>query len=140
MTIRTLAITTALCLVVSVASPSFAQDSGTVTLPEICTANAGHDMGTMDKGHQMTMDQAHMDLMMGMDEMNTQMMKGMTASDIDVAFVCGMIPHHQGAINMAKAELAHGDSDWAKQMAQKVIEAQEQEIADMLNWLAEQSK
>jgi uncharacterized protein (DUF305 family) len=140
MTIRTLAITTALCVVGSVASPSFAQDAGTMALPEICTANAGHDMGTMDMGHQMKMDEAHTDLMKGMDEMNAMMMKGMTASDIDVAFVCGMIPHHQGAINMAKAELAHGDSDWAKQMAQKVIDAQEQEIADMLNWLAEQSK
>jgi uncharacterized protein (DUF305 family) len=97
-------------------------------------------MGSMDSGKkmQMEMDQAHTDLMMGMDEMNAQMMKGMTASDIDVAFVCGMIPHHQGAINMAKAELAHGDSDWAKAMAQKVIDAQEKEIADMLNWLNEQ--
>jgi uncharacterized protein (DUF305 family) len=86
----------------------------------------------------MGMDQAHQDLMAGMDEMNTQMMKGGMASDIDVAFVCSMIPHHQGAINMAKAELAHGDSEWAKEMAQKVIDAQEKEIADMLNWLNEQ--
>ena len=122
----------------AVAAPATAQD--TMTLPAICTANAGHDMGSMDSGHDMKMDEAHTDLMKGMDEMNAMMMKGMSASDIDVAFVCGMIPHHQGAINMAKAELAHGDSDWAKQMAQKVIDAQEKEIADMLNWLAEQSK
>ncbi|MEO7223852.1 MAG: DUF305 domain-containing protein [Devosia sp.] len=122
----------------AMAGPAFSQDA--FPLPAICTANAVHDMGSMDSGPEMKMDQAHTDLMMGMDEMNAQMMKGMSASDIDVAFVCGMIPHHQGAINMAKAELAHGDSEWAKQMAQKVIAAQEQEIADMLNWLAEQSK
>jgi len=119
-------------------APAVAQDA--MTLPEICTANAGHDMGSMDSGQDMKMDQAHMDLMKGMDEMDAMMMKGMTASDIDVAFVCGMIPHHQGAINMAKAELAHGDNDWAKEMAQKVIDAQEKEIADMLKWLSEQSK
>jgi uncharacterized protein (DUF305 family) len=86
----------------------------------------------------MATDEAHKDLAMGMDETNAQMMQGMMASDIDVAFVCAMIPHHQAAINMAKAELKHGDSDWAKEMAQKVIDAQQKEIDDMLNWLAEQ--
>ncbi|MVT00148.1 DUF305 domain-containing protein [Devosia marina] len=63
------------------------------------------------------MDQAHMDLMAGMNETNNQMMASMMVEDIDVAFVCSMIPHHQGAINMAKAELAHGDNQWAKDMA-----------------------
>lgn len=120
MTIRILIALAAIPLL-AFAAPAGAQDS--VTLPEICTANAPHDMGSMDSGHDTKMDQAHTDLMKGMDEMNAMMMKGMTASDIDVAFVCGMIPHHQGAINMAKAELAHGDSDWAKQMAQKVAHA-----------------
>ena len=137
MTTRTLLALVAIPFL-ALAAPAMAQD--TMTLPAICTANAAHDMGSMESGHDMKMDQAHTDLMKGMDEMNAMMMKGMTASDIDVAFVCGMIPHHQGAINMAKAELAHGDSEWAKQMAQKVIAAQEQEIAEMLNWLAEQSK
>jgi uncharacterized protein (DUF305 family) len=49
-----------------------------------------------------------------------------------------MIPHHRGAVDMAKAELAHGDDAWAKQLAEKIITAQEQEIADMLQWLEEQ--
>lgn len=135
---KKLAMTLATLPLLAFAQPALAQDNMAVELPAICTANAGHDMGSMDSGHKMEMDQAHTDLMMGMDEMNAQMMRGMTASDIDVAFICGMIPHHQGAINMAKAELAHGDSDWAKAMAQKVIDAQEKEIADMLNWLNEQ--
>ena len=119
------------------ALPALAQDTLTVELPDICTASMHHDMGAM-KMDMTGMDQAHQDLAMGMDETNAQMMQGMMAEDIDVAFVCAMIPHHQAAINMAKAELAHGDSDWAKQMAQKVIDAQQQEIADMLNWLNEQ--
>lgn len=103
-------------------------------LPEICTSAEGmsSDMA-MSMDHEM--DQAHMDLMAGMDETNKQMMDAMMVEDIDVAFVCSMIPHHQGAINMAKAELAHGDNQWAKDMAQKVIDAQEQEIADMIAWL-----
>lgn len=121
--------------------PALAQmQMGTsIELPAICTANAQQGMGPMTQGSQMSMGPAHADMMMGMDQMNSQMMQGMTATDIDVAFVCGMIPHHQGAINMAKAELAHGDDPWAKELALMVITAQEQEIADMLEWLAQQS-
>ena len=108
--------------------------AGAAELPEICKSAKGmsSDM-SMNMDHEM--DQAHMDLMAGMDETNKQMMDSMMVEDIDVAFVCSMIPHHQGAINMAKAELEHGDNQWAKDMAQKVIDAQEQEIADMVAWL-----
>lgn len=127
----------ALALTASLAAPAWAQDSLVTPLPDICTAGMNHDMGTI-KMDTMATDEAHKDLAMGMDETNAQMMQGMMASDIDVAFVCAMIPHHQAAINMAKAELKHGDSDWAKEMAQKVIDAQQKEIDDMLNWLAEQ--
>ncbi|MND06342.1 hypothetical protein D3C83_276540 [compost metagenome] len=63
------------------------------------------------------------------------MMVGMTAGDIDVAFVCGMIPHHQGAIDMAKAVIQYGDDAWTKELAQQIITAQEAEIAAMKDWL-----
>lgn len=106
-------------------------------LPEICKSAGEATMQPMPMDHEM--DQAHTDLMAGMDAMNRDMMTGAMAEDIDVAFVCGMIPHHQGAINMAKAELQHGDDEWAKEMAQKVIDAQEAEIAEMLAWLEEQA-
>jgi uncharacterized protein (DUF305 family) len=89
--------------------------------------------------HGASMDQAHTDLMKGMDAMHAEMMQGMMVDDIDTAFVCGMIPHHQGAIDMAKAELEHGDDPWVKELAQKVIDAQTQEIAEMKAWLAKQA-
>ncbi len=115
---------------------ALAQDTA---LPEICKASGMHHGGeTM--AHSSPMDEAHADLMKGMDAMHADMMQGMMAEDIDVAFVCGMIPHHQGAIDMAKAELAHGDDPWVKEMAQKVIDAQTQEIADMKAWLARQTQ
>jgi uncharacterized protein (DUF305 family) len=106
-------------------------------LPDIC--KSGGEMPMMPMAMDPDMDQAHADMMAGMDAMNRDMMTGAKAEDIDVAFVCGTIPHHQGAINMAKAELAHGDDEWAKAMAQKVIDAQEAEIAEMLSWLEEQA-
>ena len=51
-----------------------------------------------------------------------------------------VIAHHQGAIDMANVELKYGDDQWAKEMAQKVIDAQTREIADMTAWLKDNSK
>ena len=137
---RTLLATAVLALGLVAGAPvTYAQDS--VDLPAICTANsphAGMAMGGDDMATAMAPDAAHADLMDGMAAMNRDMMAGGTASDIDVAFVCSMIPHHRGAIDMAKAELAHGDDPWAKKLAEGIIAAQEKEIADMLKWLEEQ--
>jgi uncharacterized protein (DUF305 family) len=109
-------------------------------LPAIC--GSAHSMMDKDSGDiPMTMgpdDEGHRALMAGMADMNSQMNQGMQAADIDVAFICGMIPHHQGAIDMAKAELQYGDDPWAKELAQKIIAAQEEEIAQMRDWLAKQ--
>jgi uncharacterized protein (DUF305 family) len=121
-----------------IGNPAFAQHAET-SLPEICRAEMGHQAAPPMEHGGAPMDQAHADMMKGMDAMNADMAQGMMAEDIDVAFVCGMIPHHQGAIDMAKAELAHGDDPWVKEMAQKVIDAQTQEIADMKDWLAKQA-
>ena len=56
-------------------------------------------------------------------------------SDADVAFVCGMIAHHMGAIEMSRTELKHGDNEEARAMAQKIIDAQLKEIEDMSKWV-----
>jgi uncharacterized protein (DUF305 family) len=95
-------------------------------------------MGVM--GPAGTMDQAHQAMMAGMQSMQENMTKGMMASDIDVAFICGMIPHHQGAIDMAEAELKYGKDPFARKMAQAIIAAQEKETAQMLDWLKGRSK
>ena len=110
-------------------------------LPEAC--RTGGEMADSMMGEMAMpagMDAAHTALGAGMDKMNTDMAMGMLPAEIDVAFVCSMIPHHQGAIDMAKAELEHGDDPWVREMAQKVITAQEQEIKDMLAWLEKQGQ
>ena len=74
-----------------------------------------------------------------MDKMHNAMM--MTySSDADVDFIKGMMPHHQGAIEMAKVELQYGKDPEAKKLAEDIIKAQETEIAFMKGWLAKKAK
>jgi uncharacterized protein (DUF305 family) len=51
--------------------------------------------------------------------------------DVDADFVAMMIPHHQGAIDMAQAYLRYGTNEQLKRIAQEIIVDQQQEIAAM---------
>lgn len=57
--------------------------------------------------------------------------------DPDVAFACAMIAHHQGAIDMARIQLEHGQDEWIRGLAEEIIEAQVREIDEMTQWLAD---
>jgi uncharacterized protein (DUF305 family) len=64
----------------------------------------------------------------------TKMMKDMAATptgDIDRDFVAMMIPHHQGAIDMAAIELKYGKNEQLRRLAQQIVVDQTQEIAAM---------
>jgi hypothetical protein len=63
-----------------------------------------------------------------------KMMAGMDvkpSGDVDLDFAAMMIPHHQGAIDMAKAELRHGKNEQLRRIAQEIIVSQQQEIVAM---------
>jgi hypothetical protein len=64
----------------------------------------------------------------------TKMMDGMAVKptgDVDRDFVAMMIPHHQGAIDMAQAELRYGHNEQLRRIAQEIVIEQQQEIAAM---------
>jgi hypothetical protein len=65
------------------------------------------------------------------------MHQGMMIEDADVAFACGMIAHHQGAIDMAEVLLEHGDNPEMRELADEIIAAQVGEIERMTMWLAD---
>lgn len=97
---------------------------------EIETLNSIHDRlaeGSDSGDESMGMS----DSMMGMD----MDMSGLeTADPFDREFIDQMIPHHQGAIQMAYAVLENGEDQETKDLAKAVIAAQSKEIAQMNRW------
>ncbi len=97
---------------------------------------AGHTMSAEPKGDKSASSKAYA-------EANMKMHTGMDITftgDSDVDFVKGMIPHHSGAVDMARIVLTHGKDPEIRKLAEEIIKAQETEIAFMNLWLAKQDK
>ncbi|MES2425319.1 MAG: DUF305 domain-containing protein [Bacteroidota bacterium] len=75
-----------------------------------------------------------------MDEMMDKMMMPAKAASPEGAFFEEMIPHHEGAIQMAKYEIAHGKDFEMRQLAKSIMAEQNSEIGLMKLWLKDNSK
>ncbi|MFE1597384.1 DUF305 domain-containing protein [Methylobacterium sp. ID0610] len=153
MLVRTLTLAIALAC----AAPALAaeHDHGSMQgpsfeLPAACkAASTGKDAMMKDmQGHMSQAMQgmgtqataAQKGLQHAMMQMNGPMMQGMMAGDADVAWICAMIPHHQGAIAMAQVGLRNGDNPEAKKIAEKTIQEQERSIKELTSWLDKNAK
>jgi uncharacterized protein (DUF305 family) len=136
-------------------TPALTQDSGMkgmtpdlFALPQACQAalkdmkmpqmTGGMDMSKMMSGmgmsgmDQPSMTEAQKASMQAMMKMHMPMMMTQHIKDADLAFNCGMIVHHQGAIDMANVEIKFGKDAMSKAMAEKIIKDQKAEIAEMM--------
>jgi len=72
----------------------------------------------------------------GTNTMHSDMMLGIAEPVADMAFARGMLPHHIGAVDMAKVQLQYGTDEEMRKLAQDIIDAQQPEIELIQNWIA----
>lgn len=80
---------------------------------------------------------------LAMNAVNERMHRDMAieyTGNVDADFTRNMITHHQAASDMAKIALAFGKDAKIRQLAEAIVKAQEEEIASMRAWLAENAK
>jgi uncharacterized protein (DUF305 family) len=118
--------------------------------PALANAEDGkgmHDMGDMKGMHDMhgmkPSTTPKSESAAAFEAATMKMHKDMTiqfTGDPDVDFIKGMIPHHQGAIDMANVLLKYGKDPVTRKLAEDIVTAQQSEIAMMNDWLAKRQK
>jgi uncharacterized protein (DUF305 family) len=105
-----------------------------LTAPALAQQPAGsmQDMPGMDKPH----GPADAAMQSGMQKMQQDMADAPITGDADHDFVAMMLPHHQGAVDMAKVELQYGKDPEMRKLARAIVAAQDKEIGQMRAWLA----
>lgn len=95
---------------------------------------AGMDAGTGAAGQAAA--PVDREMMAGMGEMDRDMARAPMTGDPDRDFAAMMLPHHRGAVAMARTELRYGRDPAMRALATDIVAAQEREIALMRRWLA----
>jgi len=105
-------------------------------IPALAMPAAHHNYQTGGKGN---VSSEWSRLQESMEEMHTEMMSVASSGNSDVDFVRLMLPHHQAAIDMAKAQLLNGTDPQMRRLAQEIITDQQSEIELMRLWLKQHS-
>lgn len=97
-------------------------------------SDASHAMPGMDATKQVedtATGSAQQETLDAVNRMHEPMMVAAKIADPDLAFNCGMLVHHQGAIDMARVELKYGKDPASRKMAEMIIDARTKEIIEM---------
>ena len=121
------AVAAAMLAVLSAGAPARAQPAAPAPMPGMTMPGM-----TMPSGG----GAAQGPMMAAMDKMSRDMAAAPVTGDADRDFTAMMIPHHQGAIDMARYELANGKDPAMRKLARDIVAAQEKEIAAMKGWQA----
>jgi uncharacterized protein (DUF305 family) len=108
-----------------------------LALPIALVAVAGFSAIRQDShahGRVATPDVSWAELIGGMNRMHVAMASVDPSGDHDVDFVKLMLPHHQGAVDMAQTELLYGADPQMRRLAQEIITDQASEIQLMQLW------
>ena len=91
--------------------------------------HANHTATASDSSHPA--NAFHREMTQSMAKMHEDMTSAPMTGNPDIDFAEMMIPHHQGAIDMAKIQLKYGKDPALRTLADEIITAQEKEIAEM---------
>jgi uncharacterized protein (DUF305 family) len=110
----------------------------TLVVGFLCAAAALAQMVmALDKGASLSPSQFAQDMDASMKLMDHEMSAAQMDGNADHDFAAMMMPHHQGAIDMAKAELSHGRDPTMRRLAEEIIADQKSEIDLMNLWMRE---
>jgi len=106
-----------------------------VQLILVCSIASPARQGLPSSKKEQTEGTAGLEMEKAMEKMHTGMASIKPSGDNDADFVMFMLPHHQAALDMAKAELTHGKDPQMRRLAQEIVTDQQSEIELMQLWL-----
>jgi uncharacterized protein (DUF305 family) len=106
-----------------------------VLLILVCSIASPARQGLPSSQKDRTEGTAGLEMEQAMEKMHTAMASIKPSGDDDADFVRFMLPHHQAALDMAKAELTHGKDPQMRRLAQEIVTDQQSEIELMQLWL-----
>jgi uncharacterized protein (DUF305 family) len=106
-----------------------------VLLILVCSIASPARQGVPSSKKDQTEGTAGLEMEQAMEKMHTGIASIKPTGDNDADFVRFMLPHHQAALDMAKAELTHGKDPQMRRLAQEIVTDQQSEIELMQLWL-----